>query len=350
MFILKPNYDVFISFKNLDAVNNPTPDSLLAKKIYDYFSEHNLDTFFSNATLEKRGVAEFMKAINDALDTSKILIVVGTTSDNLQQPWVSREYESFYNDILSGVKPNGKIFGYIDGIPNNLLPRILRENQIIIHKEGSIEQLYNFVINALHCQDFEKYDAMLSYSQTDTDIALILNKKLKQDTNLNIFLDEWDLGRDPPLQKNQMDLDKTKFYAVLMGSGTPEIWFKNSLKRALSHMKHDNEFRVLPVLLEGSPSIETNDFPELRSWVDFKNGIDNLQEYQKLKSGLMGTVLEVKNKMNFSRHIDQHISQLNVELAVIEGVKGIIRPDIYRDITLDTLRTHMAEIRRVFDG
>jgi hypothetical protein len=349
MFILQPNFDVFISFKNLDSNNNPTPDSLLAKQIYDYFLYHKLRTFFSNITLEERGTAAFMKEINEALDSSKILVVVGAKSENLLQPWVVHEYESFYQDILDKVKPDGKIFVYVDGIETKSLPRILRKNQTIIHGKGSIEHLYNFVINALQNQDFEKYDAMLSFSQTDTEIAYILNKKLKKDTKLNIFLDEWDFERDLPLQKNHVDLDRTKFCAVLIGKNTPEIWYKNQLNDALTHMAHDDKFRVLPVLLEGSPSIETNNFPELRSWVDFKNGIDNIQEYQKLKSGLLGTVPEV-NITKLPKDIEDHIAQLKRDLVILKGAKKEIEeihPGMFEKATLDAIRRHMG---RVYDG
>lgn len=140
---------VFVSFKNLNADGKPTRDSELAKEIHDFLSAQGLRVFFSNVSLEKLGVAAYKRAIDGALDSAKVLIAVGTSGEHLDSQWVRYEWDSFLNDILSGIKPDGRIFGYVENIPISSLPRSLRQSQVFEHGPGAMERLFNFVANAV---------------------------------------------------------------------------------------------------------------------------------------------------------------------------------------------------------
>jgi hypothetical protein len=142
-------YDVFIAFKNLNEDGTPTRDSILAQSIFDLLSRRGLTVFFSIITLEQLGIAAFQKAIDDALDSAHILVAVGTSSENLDSEWVRYEWSGFVNDILSGLKPDGRVFTYVENMKTSGLPRGLRQTQVITHGQGSEERLYNFVANAL---------------------------------------------------------------------------------------------------------------------------------------------------------------------------------------------------------
>jgi len=147
---VEKQYDVFLSFKELNLDGTRTKDSVLAEDIYQYLSTRKLSVFLSTIELEARGVSAFKKAIDSALDASRVLIAVGTNTKNLESEWVKYEWDGFFNDIISGVKPDGRVFSYIDGIEFKLLPRALRQSQSIIHRNGSLELLYRFVTNALN--------------------------------------------------------------------------------------------------------------------------------------------------------------------------------------------------------
>jgi hypothetical protein len=142
-------YDVFIAFKNLNEDGTPTRDSILAQGIFDLLSKRGLTVFFSNITLEQLGASAFQKTIDDALDSARILVAVGTSSKNLDSEWVRYEWSGFVNDILSGLKPDGRVFTYVENMRTSGLPRGLRQTQVITHGQGSEERLYNLVANAL---------------------------------------------------------------------------------------------------------------------------------------------------------------------------------------------------------
>jgi hypothetical protein len=141
--------DVFISFKNLNKDGTQTRDCELAQEIHDFLVAQGLDVFFSNISLQKLGVSAYKKEIDNALDAAKILIAVGTSGENLDSQWVRYEWDSFFNDILSGIKPNGRIFAYVEGISITSLPRTLRQSQVFIHGPGAMERLLNFIVNIL---------------------------------------------------------------------------------------------------------------------------------------------------------------------------------------------------------
>jgi hypothetical protein len=81
-------YEVFISFKNLMPNGEPTRDSMLAREVYDYLSAKGLSVFISNVSLERLGISEYKKAIDDALDVAQVLVAVGTSRENLEWRWV----------------------------------------------------------------------------------------------------------------------------------------------------------------------------------------------------------------------------------------------------------------------
>ena len=78
---IKP--DIFISFKNLNVDGKQTRDSELAQEIHFFFVAQGLNVFFSNISLQKLSVSAYKKEIDNALDSAKILIAVGTSGENL---------------------------------------------------------------------------------------------------------------------------------------------------------------------------------------------------------------------------------------------------------------------------
>lgn len=142
-------YDVFISFKNLLPSGEPTRDSVLAREVHDHLAQNGLSVFLSNVALEQLGVSQYKRAIDDALDAAQVLVAVGTSRDHLESRWVRYEWDSFFNDILSDVKPSGRVFAYIEGLRMLDLPRSLRQAQTFVHGGPAKEALFNFIANAL---------------------------------------------------------------------------------------------------------------------------------------------------------------------------------------------------------
>lgn len=141
--------DVFISFKNTDADGRSTSDSVLAKELYDRLTARNIHTFFSNSSLLTLGQSVYKRAIDDALETTKVLIVIASSAEFLNSEWVKYEWESFHQDILSGMKKNCQIIPYLGSISRENTPRSLRDFQTFHIDSNPVDAVVDFVEHVL---------------------------------------------------------------------------------------------------------------------------------------------------------------------------------------------------------
>ena len=88
-------YDVFICYKESDANGNRTRDSLMAQDIYYQLTEQGRRVFFARITLEDVGGTEYEPYIFAALNSAKVMIVVGTKPEYLNAVWVKNEWSRF---------------------------------------------------------------------------------------------------------------------------------------------------------------------------------------------------------------------------------------------------------------
>lgn len=152
-------YDIFISFKYSDIEGNKTKDYDIAKNLYDYLKEKGHKVFFSPSELEILGQSQYSKVIDEALDASRFLIVVGCSKENINSQWVQYEWDSFLNDIRSGSKPNGEVYVVYSDMNVNDLPRALRQRQAFDNNDNEyLKKLYLFIINATNHNNILQLD------------------------------------------------------------------------------------------------------------------------------------------------------------------------------------------------
>jgi SAM-dependent methyltransferase len=144
-----PNFQVFISFKNTDENGSPTEDCRMAHELLDALTESGVETFMSDVSINRLGESDYRKAIDEALDSAKVLVVVAASAANMQAPWVRKEWMSFDNDILSGIKPDGKILSYTRGVKVQDIPRALRVYQMYPAESNTPSMVAAAVVRAL---------------------------------------------------------------------------------------------------------------------------------------------------------------------------------------------------------
>lgn len=114
-------YDIFICYKETDENGDRTIDSVIAQKIYDELTDIGYNVFFSRITLEdKLGVA-YEPYIFAALNSSKIMLVVGTKPEYFEAVWVKNEWSRFLGLISEGAKKT--MIPCYKNITPNELPR-----------------------------------------------------------------------------------------------------------------------------------------------------------------------------------------------------------------------------------
>ena len=97
-------YDVFISYKDRDENNERTLDSVIAQDIYKELTNEGYRVFFSRISLEGKLGVEYEPYIFAALNSAKVMIVVGTDYENFDAVWVKNEWSRFLKLSASGQK------------------------------------------------------------------------------------------------------------------------------------------------------------------------------------------------------------------------------------------------------
>ncbi|MBO4635872.1 MAG: toll/interleukin-1 receptor domain-containing protein [Clostridiales bacterium] len=92
-------YDVFICYKESDENNNRTEDSVIAEKIYEELTSRDYRVFFSKISLEEKIGQEYEPYIFAALNSAKVMLVVGTSYQNINSTWVKNEWSRYLSII-----------------------------------------------------------------------------------------------------------------------------------------------------------------------------------------------------------------------------------------------------------
>ena len=94
-------YDIFICFKENDENNKRTVDSQYASKLYTHLTAKGYKVFFSRVTLKNKLGAEFEPLIYSALNTAKVMLLVSTSAEYLNSPWVRNEWSRYLEFMQS---------------------------------------------------------------------------------------------------------------------------------------------------------------------------------------------------------------------------------------------------------
>lgn len=88
-------FDIFICYKESDEKGRRTPDSVLAQELYYQLTREGFKVFFSRITLEDKLGTAYEPYIFAALNSSKVMVVVGTKVEYFNSIWVRNEWSRF---------------------------------------------------------------------------------------------------------------------------------------------------------------------------------------------------------------------------------------------------------------
>ena len=88
-------FDVFICYKETDETGKRTVDSVIANDIYHELTEEGFKVFYSAITLEDKIGQEFEPYIFAALNSAKVMLVIGTRPEYFEAVWVKNEWGRF---------------------------------------------------------------------------------------------------------------------------------------------------------------------------------------------------------------------------------------------------------------
>ncbi len=97
-------FDVFICYKETDKRGRRTLDSVLAMELYNELVEEGLRVFFARITLEDKLGSAYEPYIFGALNSAKVMVVLGTSAENFNAAWVKNEWSRYLGLIKAGAK------------------------------------------------------------------------------------------------------------------------------------------------------------------------------------------------------------------------------------------------------
>ena len=133
------------------------------------------------------------------------------------------------------------------------------------------------------------FDVLLSHAHLDADVVEKLGARLEDEGGLRVWLDRWVLIIGGQWQHGLVEaLEEARACAVCIGNKTPTGWFDQEIQQAINRQTRDPSFRVIPVILPNGDQSLVKNFLGLRTWVQFKDGIDDREALRRLISGIKG--------------------------------------------------------------
>ena len=145
-------YDIFICYKRtqriVDGKESYTEDAINARDIYDMLSTEGYKVFFAEKTLQHLAGAEYEPLIYNALNTSKVMLVVCSDPTFINSPWVKNEWRRYLKQME--FDESKKILPIMcGGMKANRLPDLLKKFQGLEMNVNIKEHLLDSVANHL---------------------------------------------------------------------------------------------------------------------------------------------------------------------------------------------------------
>ncbi len=140
-------FQVFLSFKNTDN-GEKTNDSQIAEKLYAYLLGKGINVFFSNVSLLEFGEAAYKDAIDEALDSVELMVVLGSKPEYLTSQWCKYEWQSYQQNLLSGIV-KGSVVTYLGNMELHEVPTAIRHYQSFNMARDPFDKIGDFIIKAL---------------------------------------------------------------------------------------------------------------------------------------------------------------------------------------------------------
>ena len=187
-------FDVFICYKEDDGNRERTKDSFLATDLYQILTNEGFKVFLSRITLEEKPGIAYEPYIFAALNSAKVMVVLGTKPEYFNATWVKNEWSRFLSLIKRGQK-KALIPAYKDMDPYDLPDEFSCLQAKDMSKLSFMQDLIKIITKLVPYKDEKKSIAR--------DFVHI-NPLLKR---MNLFLEDGEWNRANKYAERVLDLD-----------------------------------------------------------------------------------------------------------------------------------------------
>lgn len=133
-----PSPRVFVSANSRDLE--------YARQLFDYLIVHGIDAFLAQVSIPASGNTDFQQAIEQALAECDHLVVVASSPEYADAPWVRMEWSIFINEINSRRKRGNLATLLAGGLTIDDLPIPLRRYQSEELTPAGLDRLLHFLL------------------------------------------------------------------------------------------------------------------------------------------------------------------------------------------------------------
>lgn len=199
-------FDVFICYKETDENGKRTVESVLANDIYYQLTQEGLKVFYAAITLENKLGQEYEPYIFSALNSAKVMLVVGTKPENFNAVWVKNEW-SRYLKLMSNDRSKTLIPCFRDMDAYDLPDEFSHLQAQDMSKIGFINDIVRGIKKLIAPAKKEKTNTVVVESN-NTDIAPLLKRAF-------IFLEDGNWKDADEYCERVLDIDPENAEAYL---------------------------------------------------------------------------------------------------------------------------------------
>lgn len=166
-------FDVFICYKETDRNNRRTHDSVLANDLYHQLTQEGFKVFFARITLEDKLGSAYEPYIFAALNSAKVMIVLGTKPEYFNAVWVKNEWSRYLALVKKSGGKKTLIPAYKDMDPYDLPEEFSHLQAQDMSKLGFLQDMIRGIKKIISSADPKQAQAAASGS---TNVAPLLKR------------------------------------------------------------------------------------------------------------------------------------------------------------------------------
>ncbi len=253
-------FDVFICYKETDANGRRTQDSVLANDLYHQLTNEGFKVFFSRITLEDKLGTAYEPYIFAALNSAKVMVVIGTKPEYFSAVWVKNEWSRYLALVKNS---NGKkmlIPAYRDMDPYDLPEEFSHLQAQDMSKLGFMQDLIRGIKKIVESESAKTVkETVIVNNAANANIAPLLERAF-------LFLEDGKWADANTYCEKVLDIDPKNAEAYL-GKLMAEVKATKRTKLADCAEPFDNSDNFNKVIRFGSQELEK----ELRGYVKHIN-------------------------------------------------------------------------------
>ncbi|NLC26499.1 MAG: TIR domain-containing protein [Fastidiosipila sp.] len=200
-------FDIFICYKETDDQGRRTQDSVLANDLYHQLAHEGFKVFFSRITLEDKLGSAYEPYIFAALNSAKVMVVIGTKAEYFNAVWVRNEWSRYLGLIKDGSE-KVLIPAYRDMDPYDLPEEFSHLQAQDMSKLGFMQDLIRGIKKITSAESQKVAASEIVVASTNISAAPLLKR-------VSIFLEDGDWASANQYCERVLDSDPTNAQAYL---------------------------------------------------------------------------------------------------------------------------------------